>query len=82
MGKKGQFVPVSTLEDLTNLLNHNCGVLEKRLAKLARKNRSLTILAVTAIGYAIWSEVERRKQEEQVYQLSVRVKKLEYGEGE
>ena len=34
MGKKGQFVPVSTLGDLTELLNHNCRVLEKRLTKL------------------------------------------------
>lgn len=77
MGKKGQFVPVSTLGDLTELLNHNCRVLEKRLTKLTRRNRS-----IAAFGYAIWAEMERRKQEEEVYQLSVRVKKLEYGEGE
>ena len=36
MGKKGKFVPVSTLGDLTDLLNHNCRALEKRLTKLAR----------------------------------------------
>lgn len=28
MGKKGKFVPVSTLGDLTDLLNHNCRALE------------------------------------------------------
>ena len=82
MGKKGQFVPVSTLGDLTELLNHNCRVLEKRLAKLTRRNRSVAVLAIAAFGYAVWAEMERRKQEEEVYQLSVRVKKLEYGEGE
>lgn len=82
MGKKGKFVPVSTLGDLTDLLNHNCQALEKRLTKLARRNRSVSVLAIAAFGYAVWSEMERRKQEEQVYQLSVRVKKLEYGEGE
>ena len=82
MGKKGQFVPVSTLGDLTELLNHNCRVLEKRLTKLTRRNRSIAVLAIAAFGYAVWAEMERRKQEEEVYQLSVRVKKLEYGEGE
>lgn len=82
MGKKGKFVPVSTLGDLTELLNHNCRVLEKRLVKLTRRNRSATMLALAAFGYAVWAEMERRKQEEEVYQLSVRVKKLEYGEGE
>ena len=46
------------------------------------RNRSATMLALAAFGYAVWAEMERRKQEEQVYQLSVRVKKLEYGEGE
>ena len=70
MGKKGQFVPVSTLGDLTELL------------KLTRRNRSIAVLAIAAFGYAVWAEMERRKQEEEVYQLSVRVKKLEYGEGE
>ena len=40
------------------------------------------MLALVSVGCAIWSEVERRKQEEQIYQLSVRVKKLERGEGE
>ena len=82
MGKKGKFVPVSTLGDLTELLNHNCRVLEKRLVKLTRRNRSATMIALAAFGYAVWAEMERRMQEEQVYQLSVRVKKLEYGEGE
>ena len=44
MGKKGQFVPVfhlNTLGDLTGLLNYNCRVLDKRLTKLTRRNRSV-----------------------------------------
>lgn len=82
MSKKGQFVPVSTLGDLTELMNHNCRVLERQLSKLSRRNRSITILAVAAFGYAVWSEAQRRKQEEQVYQLSLKVKELEYSEGE
>ena len=82
MVKKGKLVAVSSLGDLTVLVNHNCRVLEIRLVKLTRRNRSATMLALAAFGYAVWAEMERRKQEEQVYQLSVRVKKLEYGEGE
>ena len=85
MGKKGQFVPVfhlNTLGDLTGLLNYNCRVLDKQLTKLTRRNRSVAVRAIAAFGYAVWAEIERRKQEEEVYQLSVRVKKLEYGEGE
>ena len=43
--------------------------------QMQRQARSTKILAAA-------TEVERRKLEEQVYQLSVRVKKLERGEGE
>ena len=82
MSKKGKFVDICTLEDLTALVNHNFQAFEKRVAKLSRKSSMLTVLAIAAFGYAVWSEMERRKQEEQVYQLSVRVKKLEYSEGE
>jgi len=77
MSKKGKFVPINTLGDLTDLVNHNCRVIDKRLNKLCRKNRGLTAIAMAAIGCAIWSEIERCRQEEQIYQLSIRVKKLE-----
>ena len=40
------------------------------------------LIAVGAMVLAAATEVESRKLEEQVYQLSVRVKKLERGEGE
>lgn len=82
MSKKGQYVPVSTLGDLTELVNHNCRILEKRLSKLSRRSRSITVLAVAAFGYAVWAEAQRRKQEEELYRLSLKVKDLEYGEGE
>ena len=66
MGKKGQFVPVSTLGDLTELLNHNCRVLEKRLTKLTRRNRSIAVLAIArllAMRYGRrWSGGNRRKR--------------------
>ena len=82
MAKKGKFVPINTLGDLTYLVNHNCRAIDKRLNKLCRRNRGLTVLAVAALGFAVWSDSERRKQEEQIYQLSIKVQKLECGEGE
>ena len=75
MGKES-VMSVSTLGDLTALMNHNFQVADKRMSKLFRKNRSVTVLALTAIGLVIWSE------EEQIYQLSIKLKELEYGKGE
>ena len=75
MSKKGKFMDICTLEDLTALVNHNFQAFEKRVAKLSRKSSMLTV-GVYALA------AENRKREEQVYQLSVRVKKLEYDKGE
>lgn len=65
------FVHLVPSKELTNLFR-----------KQTKGQRAMKILALVSVGCAIWSEVERRKQEEQIYQLSVRVKKLERGEGE
>lgn len=48
----------------------------------ARSTKMFKLIAVGAMALAAATEVERRKLEEQVYQLSVRVKKLERSEGE
>lgn len=53
-----------------------------KLNKQSRSNRAFKAIAVIAAGCAILSEIERRKLEEQVYQLSIRVKKLERSEEE
>lgn len=82
MQGKDAIMVVGTVEELFGAVNHNFRFLEKRIGKLLRKNRRTTVLALAAVGLAVWSELERRKQEEQLYQLSVRVKKLEYGKGE
>lgn len=82
MSKQGRLVDIHTLDDLTTLVNHNFRAFDKRVGKLARRNRTATVFAVAAIGCAVLSEMERRKQEEQIYQLTVRVKKLERSEGE
>lgn len=39
MSKKGKFVDICTLEDLTALVNHNFQAFEKRVAKLDRKSK-------------------------------------------
>ena len=52
-----------------------------KLNKQSRSNRAFKAIVIAA-GCAILSEIERRKLEEQVYQLSIRVKKLERSEEE
>ena len=55
MSKKGKFVDICTLEDLTALVNHNFQAFEKRVAKLSRKSSMLTVLAVAAVvGVYAW----------------------------
>lgn len=48
-----------------------------QLKKQARSTAVFKALAIVGIGCAIWSEIERRKRDEEIYQLTVRVKKLE-----
>lgn len=72
-----------------NTITHNILVtvapskkFQNQLRKQTRNARGFKVLAVAAIICAVASEVERRKLEEQVYKLTVRVKKLEHSEGE
>ena len=79
MAKKKNIVPINSMGDLVDLINHNSNVLDRRTKKLAKGNRNLCIMA---IGYAIYTGIQCRKQEEQIYQLSVKMNKLEQSEGE
>ena len=54
----------------------------RHFKKQTRSNRGFKILAIVSTACVIWSEVNRRKQEEELYQLKVRVKKLEQSEKE
>lgn len=65
-----------------NIVNHNTSVFDWRTKKLAKGNRNLKVLCLMAIGYAIYTGIQCRKQEEQIYQLSVKMNKLEQSEGE
>lgn len=82
MTRKNRNVTITSLEDLVNLVNHNFGTFDRRTRKLAKGNRNLKALCIMAIGYAIYTGIQCRKQENQVYQLSVRVNKLEQHEEE
>lgn len=82
MAKKKNIVPINSMRDLVDLVNHNCELFDRRTRKLAKGNRNLKVLCLMAIGYAIYTGIQCRKQEEQIYQLSVRVNKLEQSEGE
>ena len=80
--KKIVSVPIRTTEDLLNLINHNVDATEKALAKLSRKNRRLGVVSAVAIVFALCAASECRKQDEELYKLSIRVQKLENKEGE
>ncbi|WP_302335807.1 hypothetical protein [uncultured Muribaculum sp.] len=82
MVKKKNIVPINSMGDLVDLINHNSNVLDRRTRKLAKGNRNLKVLCLMAIGYAIYTGIQCRKQEEQIYQLSVKMNKLEQSEGE
>lgn len=82
MTKKRTAVPIGSMGDLVDLVNHNCDLFDRRTKKLAKGNRNLKALYIIAIGYAIYTGIQCRKQEEQIYQLSLRVNKLEQSEGE
>ncbi len=82
MAKKKNIVPVTSMRDLVELVNHNSVALDRRTRKLAKSARNLKVLCIMTIGYAIYTMAKYQKQEEQVYQLSVRVKKLEQSEEE
>ena len=82
MAKKKNIVPINSMGDLVDLINHNSNVLDRRTRKLAKGNRNLKVLCLMASGYAIYTGIQFRKQEEQIYQLSVKMNKLEQSEGE
>lgn len=82
MAKKRKSVPIASMGDLIDEVNHNCELFDRRTRKLAKGNRNLKVLCLMAIGYAIYTGIQFRKQEEQIYQLSVKMNKLEQSEGE
>lgn len=80
--KKYEYVPISSLEDMVELVNDNVDVFNRKIAKLTKRNRSLMALSAAALVYAIYATVQCRKQDEELYRLSIRVNKLENKEGE
>lgn len=49
----------------------------KLLRKRSRTGRNLKVLAVLTLGYAVWSEMQRREQNEKIEQLASRIEELE-----
>ena len=82
MAKKKNILVIRTLDDVVTLVNHNTSVIEHAVQKLKRGNRQLKIFSLLAIGCAIYSARKAQQREEELYQLSVRVRKLENKEGE
>ena len=82
MLKKKNIVPIASMSDLVDMVNHNSEVLDRRTKKLAKSTRNTKILCFIAVGCVICTAIKCRKQEEQCYQLSIKVKKLERNEEE
>lgn len=61
---------------------HNIFVTVKLSRKLAKVSRRMTVLTLVGIGYAVWSELNRREQNEKIDLLARKIKNLEHGEGE
>ena len=61
---------------------HNIFVTVKPSRKLAKVSRRMTVLTLVGIGYAVWSELNRREQNEKIDLLARKIKNLEHGEGE
>ena len=76
-GKLYEEVPIRNLADLVNVVNYNAESLGRQIRKIAKNRRHLTILSGVVTGLAIVAAYQRQKMEDQVYNLSVRVKKLE-----
>lgn len=75
-------VPVHNLTDLVEIVTDHADMLVKQTKFISRNSGRITILSWAMIGFVIFSAYQHQKLEEQVYNLSVRVKKLEYSEGE
>ena len=61
---------------------HNIFVTVKPSRKLAKVSRRMTVLTLVGIGYAVWSELNRREQNERIARLAAIINNLEPGEGE
>ena len=81
MAKKN-YMTIKNPADMVHLINHNIEVFEDAILKLAKKNRNACILGTAAIICAVTTAVKCRKQDEELYRLSIRVQKLENKEGE
>ena len=60
MAKKKNIVPINSMGDLVDLINHNSNVFDRRTRKLAKGNRNLKVLCLMAIGYAIYTGIQFR----------------------
>ena len=73
---------IRSLGDLVELTNRNVLVFDKRFKKLSKSSRNTKIGCAIMLGCIMRLAIECWKQDERIYNLSVRVRKLENNEGE
>ena len=80
--KSSNTMVIHNLGDMVALENHNTQVLKKTMKKLTKRaNNSVTVGLITACAVICLMD-KIKKQEEEIYKLSIRIKKLENKEGE
>ncbi len=79
---KMKTMTISSLEDMVNLVNINSDIFNTLIRKSLRKGRAAKIFGLAALAGSVYTVMKYRKQEEELYRLSIRLKKLENKEGE
>lgn len=75
-------VPVHNLADLVEIVNLNADSFGRQIKRISKNSRRISVLSGVVAALVIYSTNQRQKLEEQIYQLSLKVKKLERDEEE
>lgn len=73
---------IRNLADVVELVNYNADLLDRQIRCISRNSRRVTVLSGIVAALVIISSYQRQKFDEELYNLRVRVKKLENSEGE
>lgn len=78
---KQKTMVISTLADMVTLENANTQVMVKAMKKMNKKLNRTRLFGVLSAGCMVLMYLRQYKQEEDIYRLSVRIKKMENKEG-
>lgn len=79
---KAKEMVIRNLADVVELVNYNADLLDRQIRRISKNSRRVTVLSGIVAALVIISSCQRQKFDEELYNLRVRVKKLENSEGE